>query len=495
MSVSRRTFIGLSLGFSVAGLGCYSSESKNLVTGNEKFTKPLKLPPILEGSTKDGRTIYELTVQKGTTEFLEGVKTATFGYDGSYLGPIIRVKRGEDLSFKIHNKLGEETALHWHGLHIPPSMDGGPHQAIPVGETWKPEFTINQPASTCWYHSHQLHKTGEQVYRGLAGLFYIDDDISEKLLIPSEYGVDDFPVVIQDRSFNRDGSLRYITSMPDRMMGMVGDFILVNGTMKPQLKVKKRRIRLRILNGANAKIYNLRFSDGRKFLQIATDGGFLAKPVTLTELQLSPAERAEIVVELDAKGDIFLEDIPSKNGTGMGGMMGNRRRQSGPMNVLRITSKAAEASANSLPNQLITVRSWAEKDSVKTRKFVLQMRMGMMTGDGERFSINGRAMDMKRIDETIKLDNIEIWEIENRSMMAHPFHIHDIQFRILDRNGNPPPDNEQGLKDTVLVQPRETVRVITQFENFADDTNPYMYHCHTLEHEDGGMMGQFLVKK
>lgn len=493
MSISRRTFLAITLGAGVAGTGCYLFQPKETALRGSQFVNPLIIPSVLNGKVRDGRRTFELTVQKGLTSFFKGSKTPTMGYNGSYLGPTVRVRRGEHVSFKIRNKLQEETTVHWHGLHVPAVMDGGPHQKIAVDDEWEPEFTIDQPAATLWYHSHQFQKTAVQVYQGLAGLFYVDDEKSESLPIPSEYGVDDFPIVIQDRMFNRDNSFYYSDSMHDQMMGMIGDIFLVNGVVNPFLAVKRRRIRLRILNGANAQTYFLRFSDRREFFQIATDGGFLEIPVVLNELRIAAGERAEILVDLMPNDDVVLENSP-RGGSARGGMM-NRGSRNTVTGILRLIGNGAPAKTERIPSTLSTVRNWLPEKAVKTRRLVFQMGMGMMSGSGGRFTINGRSIDINRIDQIVKLNDIEIWELVNRSPIAHPVHIHDIQFRILDRNGKTPPENERGLKDTVLVEPNETVRVITQFETFADDKSPYMFHCHILEHEDGGMMGQFLVKQ
>ncbi len=464
-----------------------------------KFTRALPVPPVLEGELRDGKRVFDLSLQRGEHEFFPGVKTPSAGINGDYLGPIIRVRKGEAVRLNVTNNMTEDSTLHWHGVHLPAKMDGGPHQVIGVGKTWSPEFTIRQPASTQWYHSHMYHRTAVQVYYGLAGLFYIDDDATDALGLPSEHGVDDIPLVLQDRAFNRDGSFSYLRSMHDRMNGMRGDVMLVNGAPFPVHDVKSRRMRLRILNGSNARIYNLAFSDGRAMQQIATDGGLLAAPVTLRSLRLSPGERAEVVVDFSPGDEVVLrhEPLPQKQGRGgmmmgmMGRMMGGGDDQ--PFDIMQFKASRPAATQAALPTTLTKPRDWSPREAARTRKMVLDMRMGpaMMAGGG--FTINGKAMDMNRIDEKIRLGDVEIWEIRNDSPMPHPFHIHDIQFRILSRDGQPPPLNERGLKDTVLVESGETVRIITQFENYADSKNPYMFHCHILEHEDAGMMGQFVV--
>ena len=188
----------------------------------------------------------------------------------------------------MKNNLTEPTTLHWHGLHIPARHDGGPHQVIEPGALWEPSFTIKQKASLCWYHSHLMEQTGEQVLRGLAGLFLIEDDESRSLRLPSEYGVDDIPLVIQDRRFNPDGSFQYMSNMGDAEMGYQGDVILVNGTTDPHLVVRRQRTRLRILNGSNSRIYMLGRDDGADLVVIGADGSLLERPARMRRVRLAP---------------------------------------------------------------------------------------------------------------------------------------------------------------------------------------------------------------
>ena len=499
MTITRRKFLQAAaiagtaslvpLYLSRSAFASYSYTAKD-------FKSPLAIPPEYYGTVKNGKRIFDLSIQHGTTEFFSGYKTPTMGINGGYLGPVLRLKHGDEAAFNVGNTLNEPTTLHWHGVHLPARMDGGPHQVIRPGKIWQPEFVIRQPASMQWYHSHLHQYTGAQVYQGLAGLFYIDDEYSMSLDIPKTYGVDDIPLVIQDRNFNSDGSLRYVSNMHERMVGMQGGHIMVNGVVRPQHTVARRQMRFRILNGSNARIYNLKFNDNRGFIQIASDGGFLPKPVSMNRLRLAPGERAEIIVEFSHNEEVMLqhEPLPTNNrGMGMMAMMMSGSNQ--PFNVMRFVSKTPGGEIAGLPDQLAAMPAWRGQQVAKTRRFELNMSMGMgmMSGNGSGFTINDRAFAMDRIDEVVRMNDIEIWEFTNKSPMAHPVHIHDIQFLILSRNGGPPEANEHGMKDTVLVNPDETVRLITRFENYADETSPYMYHCHILEHEDQGMMGQFVV--
>jgi len=504
MAMSRRNFLqAAAVAGTAAVVPLYLSRSAfaSYAYSAEDFVAPLAIPAEYFGVVEKGKRVFDLSLQHGKTEFFRGQKTATMGINGAYLGPVLRLNEGDEAIFNVANHLNQSSTVHWHGVHLPARMDGGPHQEIAAGGLWQPEFTLRQPASTQWYHSHLHGQTGAQVYQGLAGLFYIDDEQSKKSALPKEYGVDDIPLVIQDRNFNRDGSLRYLSGMHERMAGIQGSHILVNGTVRPQHNVARRLMRFRVLNGSNARTYNLKFSDNRAFVQVASDGGLLPSAVTLKRLRLSAGERAEIVVEFGQNEEVMLQHEPLRStGRGMG-MMSMMSGDDRAFNVMRFISQKPSGESNLvLPEQLAVMPSWQEKHAVKTRRFKLNMSMGsgmmgMMSGGrgGGNFSINNRSFDMKRIDEVVRLNDIEIWEFTNDSPMAHPMHIHDIQFRILSRNGRLPEANERGLKDTVLVNPREAVRVMTRFEHYADETVPYMYHCHILEHEDQGMMGQFVV--
>ncbi len=438
------------------------------------FTTELFIPPVLESEEdRRGISIYNLTVQTGEVAFFGDKVTPTLGFNGDYLGPTIRVKKGQKVSIKVNNTLNEPTTVHWHGLHIPGEFDGGPHQIVQPGEIWNPVFTVNQEAATLWYHPHVMGTTAEQVYRGLAGMFIIDDDNSANLNIPNEYGVDDIPLIIQDRRFYDDGTFAYRPSRSDIMHGLIGNTITINGSVKPYLEVPDSLVRFRILNGSNSSLYRISLSDGSAFNQIATDGGFLEKAVELEYKVLSPGERAEIIVDFTKLKELFLK-VEIYNGRDFEALKFIVKNNSVPSN-------------KTIPNKLNTIVKIPESEADITRRFIMQTGMGS-------FFINGKKMDMSRIDEIVKLGDTEIWEIYNRPMgmmqIPHSFHIHDVQFQILDRNGVPPSPAEAGWKDTVLLWPGETVRFITKFEDY---TGLYMYHCHFLEHEDDGMMGQFEV--
>lgn len=445
---------------------------KEIESGNK-----LPLPALLEDmNPKEKEAEFDLIVQYGKTQFIEGYEANTLGYNGNYLGPVIRVNKGDNVKINVKNSLNEPTTVHWHGLEVIGEMDGGPHQVIVPNTTWEPYFTIDQHAATLWYHPHLLHKTGEQVYKGLAGLFYIEDENSKKLDIPKDYGVNDIPLVIQDKRFTDNGNIPYDLSMSDLMNGFLGDTVLINGAINPELDLKNEVVRLRLLNGSNARSYNFNFSDNRKFYQIASDGGFLEESVEMNVVSLAPGERAEILLDLSDYN--------------VGDKVSFRDDNYDLMNI-KITEESNKVIK--IPKELVKVEDYNRDEIIRSRVFV-------MSGMGPMVTINGKQMSMDRIDERLKLGELEEWIVINDSsgmggmrMMnstPHPFHVHGVQFRIIEKNARTPPANERGWKDTVMVKDGEEVRILVRFKK----KGLFMYHCHILEHEDSGMMGQFLVE-
>jgi bilirubin oxidase len=370
-------------------------------------------------------------------------------------------------------------------------MDGGPHQESAPGGVWEPHWTIENEAATLWYHPHFLERTGEEVYSGLAGLFIIDDENSDSLNLPKKYGVDDLPLIVQDREFKENGQFVYAPQRRDELghTGMLGDTILVNGTYAPFVDVPAKQIRLRILNASNARRYNFGFEDGRSFYQIATDGGLLASPVARTHMILAPGERAEVIIDLTGETEplTLISDVVHEENNVLRfarTMINAERDENQVFKIIELHPQSTTEAPEALPQSLNPIERIPATSAARTRRFILNPR---------NRSINGEVMDHQYVNEVVHSGDVEIWEIINLSGTYHPFHIHGVQFQILDRRGRPPADYELGWKDTVLVSNAEIVHVIMRFPEFSDPHTPYMYHCHILEHEDMGMMGQFIV--
>lgn len=443
---------------------------------------------VLEAS---GTRTFGLRVQRGSTRFRAGVNTPTLGYNGALLGPALRLRVGEATRIRVHNDIDEATTVHWHGLFVPADMDGGPHQSIAPGARWDADFVVANPASTCWFHPHLHGHTGRQVVGGLAGLLIIDDPAQAPGALPRAWGVDDLALVLQDKRFDASGQIDYRLSDGERLTGYAGDTLLVNGVAGAVWQGPRQWVRLRLLNGCNARSLTLRQGDAAPLLQIANEGGLLPLPVARATLTLAPGERAEVLVDLArvASGqEIALLARSADNGMGMGMGMG------GAPSGAEVTALRMQVS---LPRQTDAIV--APPASLSTAPAVvvpagatqrsLQLDGGMM---GSPFTVNGRRFDPNRIDFTMPAGTTEVWRFTNATGMAHPMHVHGVRMALMARGGLPPAVHEQGLRDTFVVEPMQTVAVAVQSAAVASAT-PLMLHCHLLEHEDAGMMAQFIT--
>lgn len=457
---------------------------------------PLAIPPTLSGSD------IGLTLQTGTVQFLPGQPTNTMGANGPLLGPTILLDANQQVTLHVTNQLGEPTTIHWHGMHVAPENDGGPHVVIEDGTTWSPSFPVLDKASTHWYHPHLHMRTNEHVVKGIAGFVIVRDAEEAALALPRTYGVDDLPLAIQTKEFDANNQVVW--------NGVMDTHVMVNGTLDPYVAVPAQMVRLRLLNGASERVFNLGLSNGATFHQIASDGGLFAAPVALTRLRLAPGERAEVLVDLGAlEGQsIHLRNFGSELPNGIYGAtqpgMGPVQQipgytanplNGGNYNILRLDVGAPTAApVTTVPATLASLSPWLAADADTTRIITFSpVNMGPTAIQGP-FVFDMMPFDMMMINQHIPFDNVEIWELRNNTPIAHPFHIHDVQFHILSINGAAPPANLQGRKDVVLVPGGQgVVRFITKFETYWSTEYPYMYHCHMLTHEDDGMMGQFLV--
>ena len=444
--------------------------------GYTAFSKPLAIPALASYKVdSDGYKVFNLDINQSTTEFFDGVKTTTYGINSNILGQTIRMHNGDKIKLVYNNNLPVATTMHGHGMHVPAIMDGGPVNDIQPQSSWTAQYTVNQDACTNWYHPHFMHKTAKQVYMGLAGFIIIDDDQSDSMNLPKEYGVDDIPLAIQDKKFDTDGQIDYAPNQMEVRMGYKSDIMLVNGVIMPYFDAPAKKVRFRVLNGSNGSVYKLKFSDGRAFQQIAVDNSFLEAPVTLNEVTLTPGERAEIIVDFtDQKG----QELTLQNATTNSDIM-----------KIQVTQDSEIISE--IPDHLKTLVKEDDSSAVRTRKFVLNMAQG---DDGKmHMAINGKLMDINRIDEYVPKDEVEVWEITNMMGMTHNFHIHGTHFFPLTRNGKEVDENEKGYKDVVSLPGHSIVKVVVKMSDYVDENTGYMYHCHFLEHEDDGMMGQFAV--
>ncbi|MBW1604921.1 multicopper oxidase family protein [Lactobacillus sp. Sy-1] len=429
----------------------------------------LNIPEILTPDKETDTDMYYTVVsQTGEVQLLPGQKTKTWGYNAPLLGKTIIFKRGKHIHITLKNELPELTTYHWHGSVIPGVADGGCHTPVYPGETKQIDFDIDQPAATLWMHAHPCPSTAEQVWHGLATAVVVKDEEEAKLPLPRNYGVDDIPLILQDRRFHENNQWDYQADYdPD---GVAGPTPMINGTINPYFDVTTQKVRFRVLDGANRREWRLHFDDDLKLTQIAGDGSLLPHPVDFTKVLIGCAERMEFVVDFGQykPGDevaLYSDDVP----------------------IVRFRIHEFAKDDTKIPDTLTTTIPDPEiTPDAPIRKVV-------MSGMDESVAINGKKFDMSRIDTKTKLNNVEYWDVTNSNDMEggmlHPYHMHGCVFRVISRNGKAPHPNELGLKDTIEVDPGETVRLKVWFPCVG----VFMYHCHIIEHEDGGMMLQFEV--
>lgn len=442
---------------------------------------------VADGS---GGRQFALTVQRGNSQILSGVNTPTLGYNGAMLGPALRLRTGERTTIRVRNDLDEVTTAHWHGLVVPPDVDGGPHQPIAPGAAWEASFTVANLASTCWFHPHVHGSTGRQVVSGLAGLLIIDDGTVAPAVLPDTWGVDDLALVLQDKRFTADGRIDYTLTASDQPVGYAGDRLLVNGMFGPTWRAPQQWVRLRLLNGCNARILVLRLSEATPMLQIANEAGMLAAPSARSALTLAPGERAEVLVNFgNASAGQVTRLLASTAGGGMGMGMGMGAGSDTEVTALtmRVDLPRQAGAISSAPTRLSPAPAISVGPGATVRTFTLDG--GMM---GSPFTINGRRFDIGRIDLAVPAGAVEVWRFVNATGMPHPMHVHGVRMSLLSRAGGGPAPHEQGLRDTFVVDAMQTVSVAVQAPPVASSV-PLMFHCHILEHEDAGMMGQFVT--
>ncbi|PCI96122.1 MAG: oxidase [Flavobacteriales bacterium] len=487
------------------------------------YSQTFVTPPLDQGAMINGAKTFNLNMQTGTTQFFPGKNTETAGYNQNYLGPTLEIRKGDSVVINVTNNLTSwniNTTSHWHGMHLPAMMDGGPHQAIIPGGTWQATWKMLNRASSYWYHPHPhsslglsdtLNSTSWQVYQGLAAMIIVRDTETDTLGLPSTYGVDEFPIIIQDKSFTADSG--NFAPVPPIGLGVAtirrGESILVNGVVTPDLNAPSQMIRLRFLNASNARAYRIGFSDNRSFDIIGSDGGILDTVANTTRFDITPGERYEIIVDFTGnQGSTIqlkafnseIEPFNYPTGGGLGNVYWNPPLQDNydvsDFEIMTFNIGATVGtpvtSFNTELTEIISIPESAANNFSNPRTYELSPPVPGQTGG---FTINGLVFDPARIDDTITLGHTEIWDITNIATMAHPYHIHGNSFQVISRTNGWRPIHtwELGWKDVVVVHSGETVRIIKEFTDYANPTMAYMSHCHILEHEDIGMMTHWVV--
>ena len=388
-----------------------------------------------------------------------GTMSSVWAYNGLLPGPTILASRGDTAQINLVNGLSQETITHWHGMIVDPLNDGHPRYAIQPGGTYSYNFAINQRAALNFYHPHPHMLTGEQVAMGLAGGFIVTDNIESALGLPS--GVYQVPLVIRDATFDSSWNMLY----KPRSGGFLGNTPLVNGTLNPKLDVDTALYRFRVLNGSNSRIYGLALGNGAPFTLIGNDGGLLETSEPITRIDMSNGERVDLLIDfrqMAVGSSVLLRDL----------------RSGWDLLQFNVTRKVNDATT--IPTTLSTITKLSSP--VRTRNFSFD---GMS-------KINGKEYDIDRIDFQVPFGETELWRFTTSGNAPHPVHVHGASFQAQSRSGGRGQlyPWEQGWKDTVLLEDRETVEILIRFDAFK---GLYLLHCHKLEHEDMGMMSNFQV--
>jgi len=430
------------------------------------------------------------------------------------LNPTFRASTGARVNITFWNALEDPGIIHWHGFKVDSNNDGHPHYAVPGGATYEYQFVIPNRAGTYWYHPHPHGLSGYQIYRGMAGIFIVEDsdEIALRRALDLRLGATDIPLILQDKHTDADGNPVFEPTRTQRFQGYLGQRVLVNLTLRPHLDIASRVYRFRLLNASNSRIYRLAFRHGERLLNFAvigTDGGLLDRPRTVKEAYLSPAERLDSLLDLrDAvRGDaLTLVTLPVDStrlqGASRNAVLGRQdalARHGSPvpegaqMELMRIRIQKEIAYDRSAPSTLSKIEPLRPHTS-PPRPITLDQRDGI-------WRINGLTYVARQTPIVVKRGAIETWEIRNLPpTMPHPFHIHGFLFQVYSRSDSPEhvrriadPDTgltaaDLGWKDTVLVWPGERVRIAIDFSHPYLGDQVYLVHCHNMEHEDGGMM-------
>ncbi|WP_053666227.1 multicopper oxidase family protein [Streptomyces sp. MMG1121] len=475
IAVASTAFTGASLLPLLTARGAEASDTPapadTTAPAVELFKVPMPLIPVARPvSTGGGVDTYEVTTRKVTKEILPGIQTELFTYDGQFPGATIKARRNRPVVVIQHNGLDVPISRHLHGASLPQQSDGGPMDVIDPGATRVYTYPNRQPHASLWYHDHAHHQESENVYRGLQGSYLLGDDAEDALPLPK--GRYDVLVQIRDADFDPTGQLLYAMSDRNR------NTLLVNGAPYPYFEVAARKYRLRFANTSNMRFFELRLADGGDLIQIGSDGGLLPSPNTTKSVYLSSGERADVVIDFSrypVGTQVVLE-----NTAGRGPV-----EQVGQVMRFDVTRTADDPS--SVPSVLRTLPALPAPTNSRT----VVLRMDEDGRADPQAYIDDKIYDPQRVDASIRYGASEVWTVTNaNTKAAHNFHLHLVQFRVLERDGNPPGPAESGLKDTVVLQPGETVKLQATFDTY---TGEYVYHCHMLDHSAMGMMATMKI--
>ncbi|MET7364115.1 multicopper oxidase domain-containing protein [Streptomyces sp. NPDC005562] len=482
--VTRRRLLGT--GLAAAGVGltgasftpllavdrAKASPAKAAKAANPPlFAVPLPKMPVLRPTFRTATADhYDVTMRPARREILPGIQTDLLTFDGNFPGATIKARTGRPVIVRQRNKLAVPTSVHLHGASVTQANDGDPMDTLAPGGERLYTYPNKQSHASLWYHDHAHHVESENVYRGLHGSYLLTDSLEESLPLPK--GEYDVVLAIRDAHFDAAGQLMYVMDDQERTT------LLVNGAPYPYFQVAARKYRLRFANMSNQRFYSLRLADGSDIVQVGSDGGLLERPHTTSSFLLSPGERVDAVVDFSryAVGEkVVLENTLIFAGT---------PEQVGQ--VMRFDVVRTAPDPSSVPEVLRTLPALPAPTNERT--ITMQMDEGVAHPKGY---MDGKSYDPARVDSSIRFGASEIWTVTNtNTRVPHNFHMHLVQFRVLERAGKPPAPGEAGLKDTVIVAAGETVKLQATFDSYR---GTYLYHCHMLDHSAMGMMATMKI--
>jgi spore coat protein A, manganese oxidase len=474
------------------------------------FQARLPIPRVLSDAE------IEIPIRAAEVQVLPGAKTRMWTFGGTFPGPTIRRRAGERTKVTFRHELPAkvgELSVHLHGGHNRTQFDGQPggltasqpvslYCKIPrdlsprqsgndllIAPGGRKTYVYDQVedgrperAAFQWYHDHRLDRTALHSWRGLAGMWIVDDDLESSLPLPR--GDRDVPLMIADRSFDRHNQLTDpFTGQRPPADGIYGHSVLVNGAFMPHHEVGARRYRLRILNVSQFRAYNLQLSNGAPMVQIGSDSGLMPKPVPRREILIGPAERVEVIVDFASAAG---QAVELRSGAHGGRNPVGARAYVGALMQFRV-GRERLPDETKIPHRLRPLPAWTKKaKTVPDHRWVISIG-GLFK---PTWLINGRTFNPAYADAFPGLDTTQTWEIVNRTGVAHMMHLHHTDWYLLARNGKKPPPWEDCLKETFFVFPGERILLAG---HFADYTGKFVIHCHMFDHEDHGLMSQFEV--
>lgn len=435
--------------------------------------QPLTIPPLLE--SRRGKPVM-LGIES-TQVKLHNNLVDVWGFNGQYLGPTVKVSKGDFVKLTYRNNLPQPVAMNIQGLQVAGEILGGISQPLQSGQSWSPIVPVTQPAATCFYHACTLGNSAYQVYRGLVGLWIVEDEHSRKAQLPNKYGVNDIPLILQDLQLNSDGMQLFRQNEPH----FLGDRLFVNGQQAPFLDVQRGWVRLRLLNASLSRAYELRFDDEREMLLIARDQGFLPQAQSVKSLFLGAGERAEILVDMNEGGNVTLIAGQKRGFVDKLGVFFGAGNELVDNTVLELRPTGDISAFNNKPQSQFADTAVLPTEIIKTREFVLDTTNAML---------NQKRFDPRQIDVSAKLGSTERWILSSNT--ATTFRVQGAKFVVESVNGQATDPSRLVWKDTVWIDGK--TQILIQFNNLSSNTKPFIFGAADLMQADKGAFGLIVVQ-